>query len=119
MFALTLDGIALNRAHENAELAETYARANSMKKAEQELTSKKTSLLDLLYLARISGDYEGMAEVNEKISKFNEVVPGGFRITEETKAKSYRQHMQRGKDSIDGVYINKKLKQYIEENYGD
>lgn len=103
----------------NAELAETYARANSMKKAEQELTSKKTSLLDLLYLARISGDYEGMAEVNEKIAKFNEVVPGGFRITEETKAKSYRQHMQRGKDSIDGVYINKKLKQYIEENYGD
>ena len=60
-----------------------------------------------------------MAEVNEKIARFNEVVPGGFRITEETKAKSYRQHMQRGKDSIDGVYINKKLKQYIEENYGD
>lgn len=103
----------------NAELAETYARANSMKKAEQKLTSKKTSLLDLLYLARISNDSEGMAEANEKIKKFNEVVPGPFRITEDTKARSYRQHVQRGKDSIDGVYINKNLRDYIEENYGD
>jgi hypothetical protein len=103
----------------NAELAETYARANSMKKAEQKLTSKKTSLLDLLYLARMSNDVEGMAEVNEKINKFNEVVPGPFRITEDTKARSYRQHVQRGKDSIDGVYINKNVRQYIEENYSD
>jgi hypothetical protein len=103
----------------NAELAETYARANSMKKAELKLTSKKTSLLDLLYLARMSNDVEGMAEVNEKINKFNEVVPGAFRITEDTKARSYRQHVQRGKDSIDGVYINKNVRDYIEENYGD
>lgn len=103
----------------NAELAETYARANSMKKAEQALTSKKTSLLDLLYLARMSNDADGIAEANEKISKFNEVVPGPFRITEDTKARSYRQHVQRGKDAIDGVYINKNLKNYIEENYGD
>ena len=103
----------------NAELAETYARANSMKKAEQDLTSKKTSLLDLLYLARMSNDSEGMAEVNEKINKFNEVVPGAFRITEDTKARSYRQHVQRGRDSINGVYINKNVRDYIEENYGD
>jgi hypothetical protein len=103
----------------NAELAETYARANSMKKAEQELTSKKSSLLDLLYLARMSNDSEGVAKVNEKISKFNEVVPGPFRITEDTKARSYRQHVQRGRDSIDGVYINKNVRDYIEENYGD
>jgi hypothetical protein len=103
----------------NAELAETYARANSMKKAELKLTSKKTSLLDLLYLARMSNDSEGMAEVNEKINKFNEVVPNAFRITEDTKARSYRQHVQRGKDSIDGVYINKNVKDYIEENYSD
>lgn len=103
----------------NAELAETYARANSMKKAEQKLTSKKTSLLDLLYLARMSNDSEGMAEVNEKINKFNEVVPGAFRITEDTKARSYRQHVQRGRDSINGVYINKNVRDYIEENYGD
>lgn len=103
----------------NAELAETYARANSMKKAEQELTSKKTSLLDLLYLARMSNDPDGVAEANEKIRKFNEVVPGAFRITEDTKARSYRQHIQRGKDAVDGVYINKNLKKYIEENYGD
>lgn len=103
----------------NAELAETYARANSMKKAEQKLTSKKTSLLDLLYLARISNDSEGMAEANEKIKKFNEVVPGAFRITEDTKARSYRQHVQRGRDSINGVYINKNVRDYIEENYGD
>jgi hypothetical protein len=103
----------------NAELAETYARANSMKKAEQALTSKKTSLLDLLYLARMSNDADGIAEANEKISKFNAVVPGPFRITEDTKARSYRQHVQRGKDAIDGVYINKNLRNYIEENYGD
>ena len=103
----------------NAELAETYARANSMKKAEQELTSKKSSLLDLLYLARMSNDSEGVAKVNEKINKFNEVVPGPFRITEDTKARSYRQHVQRGRDSIDGVYINKNVRDYIEENYGD
>jgi hypothetical protein len=67
----------------------------------------------------MSNDADGIAEANEKISKFNAVVPGPFRITEDTKARSYRQHVQRGKDAIDGVYINKNLRNYIEENYGD
>ena len=83
------------------------------------VTADDASLLDLLYLARMSNDSEGMAEVNEKINKFNEVVPGAFRITEDTKARSYRQHVQRGRDSINGVYINKNVRDYIEENYGD
>lgn len=102
----------------NAELSEAYARAGSMKKAEQKIASRRTSLLDLHFLAKSNGDDDMLAEIKDKIAGYNESYPSN-KISPDTLARSYRGHMERIKNSVDGVYLNKKLKNQIIEEYGD
>jgi hypothetical protein len=102
----------------NAELSEAYARAGSMKKAEQKIAARRTALLDLHFLAKSNGDDDMIAEIRDKIAGYNESYPSN-RISSDTLARSYRGHMERIKNSVDGVYINKKLKNRIIEEYGD
>jgi hypothetical protein len=102
----------------NAELSEAYARAGSMKKAEQQIAARRTSLLDLHFLAKSNGDDDMVAEIKDKIAGYNESYPSN-KISPDTLARSYRGHMERIKNSVDGVYINKKLKNQIIEEYGD
>lgn len=104
----------------NAELAEAYARAGARKKAEKAIMDRRTGLLNLAYLARVNGDTEGMQEIREKIDAFNEKFPmKGIAIRGDTLARSFRGHMQRNKEMIDGVRYNPKLKDYLVENYGE
>jgi len=102
----------------NAELSEAYARAGSMKKAEQKIASRRTALLDLHFLAKSNGDDDMLAEIKDKIAGYNESFPSN-KISSDTLARSYRGHMQRINNSVDGVYLNKKLKNQIIEEYGD
>jgi hypothetical protein len=102
----------------NAELSEAYARAGSMKKAEQKIASRRTALLDLHFLAKSNGDDDMLSEIKDKIAGYNESYPSN-KISPDTLARSYRGHMERIKNSVDGVYINKKLKNQIIEEYGD
>jgi hypothetical protein len=102
----------------NAELSEAYARAGSMKKAEQKIASRRTALLDLHFLAKSNGDDDMLAEIKDKIAGYNESYPSN-KISPDTLARSYRGHMERIKNSVDGVYLNKKLKNQIIEEYGD
>jgi hypothetical protein len=102
----------------NAELSEAYARAGSMKKAEQQIAARRTSLLDLHFLAKSNGDDDMIAEIKDKIAGYNESYPSN-KISPDTLARSYRGHMERIKNSVDGVYLNKKLKNRIIEEYGD
>jgi len=102
----------------NAELSEAYARAGSMKKAEQKIASRRTSLLDLHFLAKSNGDDDMLAEIKDKIAGYNESYPSN-KISPDTLARSYRGHMERIKNSVDGVYLNKKLRNQIIEEYGD
>ena len=102
----------------NAELTEAYARASSMKTAEQKIQARRTALLDLHFLARSNGDFEMMNELQDKIAAYNEANPS-YRISGDTLARSYRGHMQRINQSVDGVYLNKKLKTKLMEEYGD
>jgi len=102
----------------NAELSEAYARAGSMKKAEQKITARRTALLDLHFLAKSNGDDDMLAEIKDKIAGYNESYPSN-KISPDTLARSYRGHMERIKNSVDGVYLNKKLKNQIIEEYGD
>jgi hypothetical protein len=102
----------------NAELSEAYARAGSMKKAEQKIASRRTSLLDLHFLAKSNGDDDMLAEIKDKIAGYNESYPSN-KISPDTLSRSYRGHMERIKNSVDGVYLNKKLKNQIIEEYGD
>ena len=102
----------------NADLAEAYARAGAMKKGEKKLHDMKSGLLDTYYLAKSSGDLSGAQDIKKKINDFNKIVPTGFRITGDSLARSARGHEQRNKKTIDGVYIDKKLKNYIQKELG-
>ena len=102
----------------NAELTEAYARASSMKTAEQKIQARRTALLDLHFLAKSNNDFEMMNELRTKIADYNESYPS-YKISGDTLARSYRGHMQRIHDSVDGVYLNKKLKRQLIEEYGE
>jgi hypothetical protein len=102
----------------NAELSEAYARAGSMKKAEQKIAARRTALLDLHFLAKSNGDDDMLAEIKDKIAGYNESYPSN-KISFDTLARSYRGHQERIKNSVDGVYLNKKLRNQIIEEYGD
>lgn len=103
----------------NAELSEAYARAGSMKTAEKAIQGRRTALLDLHFLAKNAGDTDMLAEIDDKIQGYNESYPQN-KISRDTLNRSYRGHMQRIEDSVNGVYLNKKLKaQLMEAEYGD
>jgi hypothetical protein len=102
----------------NAELSEAYARAGSTKKAEQKIMARRTALLDLHFLAKSNGDDDMLAEIKDKIAGYNESYPSN-KISPDTLARSYRGHQERIKNSVDGVYLNKKLRNQIIEEYGD
>ena len=102
----------------NAELSEAYARAGSMKKAEQQIMARRTSLLDLHFLAKSNHDDAMLLDIKDKIKKYNENYPSN-KISSDTLSRSYRGHNDRIKKSVDGVYLNKKLKNQIIDEYGD
>ena len=101
----------------NSELAEAYTRANSMKQAEKQILNRKSSLINLHYLAKMNGDQDMLAKVKEDIANFNKSFPGS--ITLETIRRSEAQHQVRLRKSVDGVYLNKKYAEKIKEEYGN
>ena len=102
-----------------AELSEAYARAGSMKEAEKFIQDRRGALLDALYLAKTNGDFEGVADINDKINTYNMAHPQtGTRITESTKEKSFAARQTAIKNSVDGVRLNPKMKQYLTEEFG-
>jgi len=100
----------------NSDLAEAYARANAMKQGEKEILDRKTSLINLHYLAKVNGDDAMLEKVNEDIAKFKQTFPG--LINADTLRRSEAQHQVRLKKSIDGVYLNKKTARYVQEELG-
>ena len=100
----------------NSDLAEAYARANAMKQGEKEILNRKTSLVNLHYLAKSNGDTDMLQKINADIIKFNQTFPG--MITPETIRRSEAQHEIRLRKSVDGVYLNKKTAKYIQEELG-
>ena len=102
-----------------ADLSEAYARAGSMKQAEKFIQDRRSALLDAAYLAKSNGDFEGYLDVKEKIAAFNMVHPeSGTRITQKTLNRSETTRENAIKNSVDGVYVNPKMKNYLKENYG-
>ena len=100
----------------NSELAEAYTRANSMKQAEKEILDRKSSLINLHYLAKVNGDQETLQKIKGDIADFNKVFPGS--ISPETLRRSEAQHQVRLRKSVDGVFISKKYAKKIQEDYG-
>ena len=105
----------------DTELSEKYQRNNALKKAERRILDRRRSLIDTLYLARTQNDPDGYDAIMRKISKFNAAYPvQGVMITPSTIKKSFKGKDRRIKESTDGIYIEKKLRPFLErEVLGD
>jgi hypothetical protein len=103
-----------------ANLSEAYARAGAMKEGEKFILDRRHALLDGIYLAKTNGDGDDIADMQEKIANFNAIHPEkGVRIDASTINRSESAREQAMTESVDGVRITPKLKNYIVENLGD
>lgn len=100
-----------------AQLAEAQARAGAEKRAERAIMDRRSALLEKAYLARQEGDGDGLSDVMETISKFNEKNPE-VSITAKTLRMSFAQRQRQIAQSVDGVYLNPKLRARLMDTYG-
>jgi hypothetical protein len=103
----------------NQELALNYERNNTMKSAERRMLEKREGLLTASFLARDSGDREMLQVVNEKINEYNASTTGKLNpITAATRDSSYKKRKKAIADSVNGVTISKKYREYLKEEMG-
>ena len=100
----------------NAELAEAYARANSMKQAEKKIMNRKTSLLNKYWLAMNAGDTDGMIEAQRDLQILGIKYPG--LINSSTITRSMKQKQRREREAIDGISLPNKIRNQIINEYG-
>jgi len=100
-----------------ADVAEAGARAGAMKTAESKINARRISLLDQLDGARMSGDIDGENDVRDQMATFSEKNPE-LRITNETIASSFAKRRANERDSVDGVTLGKKNREYVMDVYG-
>ena len=103
----------------NEDLALNYERNNTMKNAERRMLEKREGLLTASFLARDSGDREMLKVVNEKINAYNASTTGKLNpITADTRESSYKKRKKAIADSVNGVTISKKYREYLKEEMG-
>ena len=95
-----------------AKLTEIYDKRGFMKEMDIFIRNRKRSLLDQYELAKDSGDYDALGDVQEKISKFNQAYPE-TRITSDTIRSSMRKRDQQEKAAVYGVQIDKRVRERI------
>jgi hypothetical protein len=101
-----------------AELAETQARAGAMKTAEKIIKERRASLLTRIDGARMSGDMDGVSDTMDLIATFNEKAPVKERISAKTIAQSYETRRRNERESVDGITLDKNMRQELMEKYG-
>jgi hypothetical protein len=100
-----------------AELAEAQARAGATKRAERAIMDRRAALLEKAYLARQQGDNDGLQEIMQAIGKFNDKNPE-VDIDAKTLRNSFMSRQRHIAESVDGVYLNPKLRGRLMETYG-
>ena len=100
-----------------AELSEAQANAGAMKRAEQSIRDRRSALLDKLDGARVNGDSDGVSETIKAIQKFNGKNPE-IAITAKTMASSFQSRRRREAESVSGVFLDRKLRMRLMEEYG-
>lgn len=95
-----------------AKLTEIYDKRGFMKEMDIFIRNRKRSLLDQYELAKDSGDYDALGDVQEKISRFNQTYPE-TRITSDTIRSSMRKRDQQEKAAVYGVQIDKRVRERI------
>ena len=102
------------------EVSRRSEQTRGIAEKKKDLEDRKKALLDRLYLARISGDEEGVKEARAAINKYNEaesVKKYGQRITSETIARSFKGRKQRSAQSTFGIYSPRKMQRAIREEF--
>ena len=100
-----------------AELAEAQARAGAEKRAERAIMDRRSALLEKAFMARQEGDSGGLQDIMEAIGNFNEKNPE-IAITAKTLRSSQMSRQRRIAESVDGVYLNPKIRARLMETYG-
>ena len=127
--ALTKDGIPITKdigmyntfmqifGFNPAQLAEAQARAGAEKRAERAIMDRRAALLEKAYMAKQEGDGSGLQDVMTAIGKFNSKNPE-VPITAKTLKNSYQTRQRHIAQSVDGVYLNPKLRARLMDTYG-
>jgi hypothetical protein len=100
-----------------AALAEAQADAGAMKRAEQGIRDRRSALLDKLDGARMNGDSDGVSETMKAIQRFNTKNPE-IPINAKTIASSFNSRRRREAESVNGVFLDRKLRTRLMEEYG-
>lgn len=100
-----------------AELAEAQARAGAEKRAERAIMDRRAALLEKAFMARQEGDNDGLQDIMKAIGKFNDKNPE-IAITAKTLRNSQMSRQRHMAESVDGVYLNPKLRTRLMETYG-
>ena len=103
----------------NEDLSNQYERNNTLKRAERKILDRRNALLTAAFLSYSTGDDDSYEVVMDQIEKFNES-EGGKRnpITSRT-IKSSRKGRERAvEESMNGVSISKKYRDYLQKELG-
>jgi hypothetical protein len=103
----------------NEDLAKAYEQNSAMKNAERNMLHRRSGLLTAAFVARDNGDNELYGEVMKKIDKFNRSSTGRLNpITGKTLTSSYKQRKRAIEESVNGVTLTKKYKEYLQKEFG-
>lgn len=100
-----------------AALAEAQARGGAEKRAEKAIMDRRAALLEKAFMARQEGDASAYQDVMEAIGKFNQK-NSEVAITAKTLKNSFQTRQRNMAQSVDGVYLNPKLRARLMETYG-
>jgi len=103
----------------NEDLSLQYEINNVRKRAERKILDRRSALLTAAYLAKSSGDRDLYSEVLEKIEIYNKS-PGGQNspITRSTRDASFKSTERSIEESMNGITITKKQRDYLQKTYG-
>jgi hypothetical protein len=100
-----------------AALAEAQARGGAEKRAEKAIMDRRANLMEKSFMARQENDNDALQSINEAIGKFNDKNPE-VRITAKNLKASYQSRIKHMSQSVDGVYLNPKLRARLIDTYG-
>ena len=100
-----------------AALAEAQARGGAEKRAERAIMDRRAALMEKSFMARQENDNDGLQDINEAIGKFNQKNPEVAISAKNLKA-SFQSRIRHMNESVDGVYLNPKLRARLIDNYG-
>ncbi len=102
-----------------SELTKRYKENEMAKQYERAVTQRRSGLLSRLNAAKYIDDYDGIAETEEDIDKYNNSKYGQLLpITGKTKKTSYSGFLNRAESALNGVTYNPSLQDPILEEVG-